>query len=53
MSEGWDMAATSVAEETLPWQPGLAMVHFRVAGSEVRVSDAGRTVGASRRENPR
>ena len=35
MSEGWDMAATSVAEETLPWQPGLAMVHFRVAGSEV------------------
>jgi Thioredoxin len=35
MSDGWDMVATSVAEETLPWQPGLAMVHFRVAGSEV------------------
>jgi len=43
MFEDWDMirslgpvttAATSVAEETLPWQPGLAMVHFRVAGSE-------------------
>jgi len=27
-------AATSVAKETLPRQPGLAMVHFRVAGSE-------------------
>ena len=27
-------AAPSVAEETLPWQPGLAMVHFRLAGSE-------------------
>ena len=28
------MTATSAVEETLPYQPGLAMVHFRVAGSE-------------------